>query len=122
MTYKRLFGSTLAAVVASAFAATAGAQEWRGGGYGGPRCGEPTEGYGKATLNPFSDRRHEARKARDRAVSDWTSHASAAYGPRYTNWDIAAGRDVSCNGGGGAIECHAIGRPCRGGGYGGYRD
>ncbi len=51
--------------------------------------------------------------ARKAAVQDWRNRAALARGPIWSNWSVAANRQVDCRAAGGAVQCRARARPCK---------
>ncbi|NJO24130.1 MAG: hypothetical protein HC868_15945 [Sphingomonadales bacterium] len=53
------------------------------------------------------------RRARDKAISNWSARARDTYGWAYRFWRRSDERKVECGGGEGAKHCTASAKPCR---------
>ena len=48
------------------------------------------------------------------AIRAWAEFTSWEYGTAWGRWGLAAGKSVSCSGGGGSYSCSVSARACRG--------
>lgn len=53
------------------------------------------------------------RRARDKAISNWSARARDTYGWAYRFWRRSTERNVECGGGENAKHCTASAKPCR---------
>lgn len=53
------------------------------------------------------------RRARDKAIANWSARARDTYGWAYRFWRRSNERHVECGGGGNAKYCTASAKPCR---------
>jgi hypothetical protein len=111
---------TSASIIAGVAVTSALAQEWRRGEYEyfkvphrfGPLCEYRIRARGSAPVALFGGS-HQKRKAEERSVRDWEFEASRLFGPRYAGWDLAMGKELSCDIKGLEFVCSASAHPCR---------
>ena len=53
------------------------------------------------------------RRAREKAIANWSARARDTYGWAYRFWRRADERNVECGGGSNAKHCTASAKPCR---------
>jgi hypothetical protein len=53
------------------------------------------------------------RRARDKAMSNWSARARDTYGWAYRFWRRSNDRKIECGGSAGAKHCTATAKPCR---------
>lgn len=53
------------------------------------------------------------RRAREKAIANWSARARDTYGWAYRFWRRSGERKVECGGGTGAKHCTATAKPCR---------
>ena len=53
------------------------------------------------------------RRAREKAMSNWSARARDTYGWAYRFWRRSAERKIECGGSTGAQHCTATAKPCR---------
>jgi hypothetical protein len=98
----------------------ASAQEWRRGEYEyfkephrfGPLCEYRIRARGAAHVALFGGG-HQVRKAEARSVQDWEFEAARLFGPRYSSWALAMGKELRCDVRGTEFVCAASAHPCR---------
>jgi hypothetical protein len=111
---------TAIAVLASAALNAASAQEWRRGEYEyfkeahrfGPLCEYRIRARGSAPVAFFGGG-HQVRKAEARSIRDWEFEAARLFGPRYSGWGLAMGKELRCEIRGLEFICSASAHPCR---------
>jgi hypothetical protein len=109
-----------AAVLTAASASTSRAQDWRRGEYEyfkephrfGPLCEYRIRARGSAPVALFGGAR-EVRKAEARSIRDWEFEAGRLFGPRYSRWASAMGKELRCDVKGLEFVCAATAHPCR---------
>jgi len=109
-----------AAVLTAVSTSTSLAQEWRRGEYEyfkephrfGPLCEYRIRARGSAHVALFGGG-HQVRKAEARSVQDWEFEAARLFGPRYSSWALAMGKELRCDVRGTEFVCAASGHPCR---------
>jgi len=109
-----------AAVLTAVSASTSLAQDWRRGEYEyfkephrfGPLCEYRIRARGSAPVALFGGAR-EVRKAEARSIRDWEFEASRLFGPRYSRWASAMGKELRCDVKGLEFVCAATAHPCR---------
>jgi hypothetical protein len=115
-----VMGLTGALAVAGLALTGASAQEWRRGEYEyfkeahrfGPLCEYRIRARGAAHVALFGGG-HQVRKAEARSVQDWEFEAARLFGPRYSSWALAMGKELRCDVRGTEFVCAASGHPCR---------
>jgi len=108
------------ALVASVAATSAVAQEWRRGEYEyfrqphrfGPLCEYRIRARGSAPVVLFGGG-HQVRKAEARSIQDWEFEAARLFGPHYSSWALAMGKELRCDTKGLDFVCSASAHPCR---------
>src|SRR5215471_2272994 len=111
---------TAALIIASVAVTGACAQEWRRGEYEyfkephrfGPLCEYRIRARGSAHVTLFGGG-HQVRKAEARSVQDWEFEAARLFGPRYSSWALAMGKELRCDVRGAEFVCAASAHPCR---------
>jgi hypothetical protein len=118
---KRVFALAVSSTLLAAFALTsASAQDWRRGEYEylkephrfGPLCEYRIRARGSAPVALFGGG-HQVRKAEARSIRDWEFEAARLFGPRYSAWGLAAGKELRCDTRGLEFVCSASAHPCR---------
>ncbi len=107
------------AVLIVAAASIATAQEWRRE-YEyfkephrfGPLCEYRIRARGTAGVTLFGGG-HQVRKAEARSVQDWEFEAARLFGPRYSAWGLAMGKELRCETRALQFVCTATAHPCR---------
>src|SRR5262245_55326603 len=121
MLAKRVVMGLMGALAVAGLALTAAsAQEWRRGEYEyfkephrfGPLCEYRIRARGSAPMALFGGAR-EVRKAEARSIRDWEFEASRLFGPRYSRWASAMGKELRCDVKGLEFVCAATAHPCR---------
>ena len=115
-----VMGLTGALAVAGLALTAASAQEWRRGEYEyfkephrfGPLCEYRIRARGAAHVALFGGG-HQVRKAEARSVQDWEFEAARLFGPRYSSWALAMGKELRCDVRGTEFVCAASAHPCR---------
>jgi hypothetical protein len=115
-----VMGLTGALAVAGLALTAASAQEWRRGEYEyfkephrfGPLCEYRIRARGSAHVALFGGG-HQVRKAEARSVQDWEFEAARLFGPRYSSWALAMGKELRCDVRGTEFVCAATAHPCR---------
>jgi hypothetical protein len=110
----------LSGLLAGLLSAPTYAQEWRRGQYEyfkeahrfGPHCEYRIRARGTAHVNLFGGG-HQVRKAEIRSVQDWEFEAARLFGPRYSGWALAMGKELRCDVRGTEFVCTASAHPCR---------
>jgi hypothetical protein len=110
----------LAATLAVAGGVTgASAQDWRrdyeydrGPHRFGPTCEYRIRAVGSAPVALFGGGA-QAHRASARSIADWEYEAARLFGPRYANWELAAGKEVRCDARFLRFTCFASAHPCR---------
>jgi hypothetical protein len=96
------------------------AQDWRRGEYEyfkephhfGPACEYRIRARGTAPVALFGGA-HQVRKAEARSIGDWEFDAGRLFGPRYSSWALAMGKELKCEARGLEFICAASAHPCR---------
>jgi hypothetical protein len=109
-----------AAVLTAVSASISLAQDWRRGEYEyfkephrfGPLCEYRIGARGSAPVTLFGGAR-EVRKAEARSIRDWEFEADRLFGPRYSRWASAMGKELRCDVKGLEFVCAATAHPCR---------
>ncbi len=78
----------------------------------GPLCEYRIRAHGSAGVVLFGGG-HQVRKAEARSVQDWEFEAARLFGPRYSSWALAVGRELRCDTRGLDFVCTASAHPCR---------
>lgn len=92
-----------AAVAAGLLAATASVQA--------RTCKDMVTAKARSAAQVSDDSR--LRRARDRAISNWSARARDTYGWAYRFWRRSDERKVECGGEDGSKHCTASAKPCR---------
>jgi len=117
---RAVMGLTGALAVAGLAMTAASAQEWRRGEYEhfkgphrfGPLCEYRIRARGSAHVTLFGGG-HQVRKAEARSIQDWEFEAARLFGPRYSSWGLAMGKELRCDVRGAEFVCSASAHPCR---------
>jgi hypothetical protein len=122
MSVRNIFTGAIVSIAAiCAFVLTsASAQEWRRGEYEyfkephrfGPHCEYRIRARGSAPVALFGGG-HQVRKAEARSIRDWEFEAARLFGPRYSGWGLAMGKELRCETRGLEFVCSASAHPCR---------
>ena len=118
---KRVLALLASATVATIVGVTGSmAQDWRRGEYEyfkeahrfGAHCEYRIRARGSAPVALFGGNR-EVRKAEARSIRDWEFEAARLFGPRYSSWTTAMGKELRCDVRGLEFVCSATAHPCR---------
>jgi hypothetical protein len=74
-------------------------------------CKDMVTAKARSTAQVSDDSR--LRRAREKAMSNWSARARDTYGWAYRFWRRSGERKVECGGGAGAKHCTATAKPCR---------
>jgi hypothetical protein len=110
----------LSGLLASLFSVTSYAQDWRRGEYEyfkeahrfGSHCEYRIRARGSSHVKFFGGG-HQVRKAEARSIQDWEFEAARLFGPRYSGWALAMGKELRCDVKGQEFVCTASAHPCR---------
>jgi hypothetical protein len=75
------------------------------------KCKEVVTAKSRSTAQ-MSDAARE-RRAKDKAISNWSRRARSTYGWRYSFWRSAEEKQVDCGGGAKSKHCTVSAKPCR---------
>jgi hypothetical protein len=74
-------------------------------------CKDTVTAKARSTAQVSDDSR--LRRAREKAMSNWSARARDSYGWAYRFWRRSAERKVECGGSTGSKHCTATAKPCR---------
>jgi hypothetical protein len=74
-------------------------------------CKDTVTAKARSTAQVSDDSR--LRRAREKAMSNWSARARDTYGWAYRFWRRSDDRNIECGGSAGAKHCTATAKPCR---------